>query len=309
MTIVFFGASDRSAPILESLNSNFSLKLCITKDDVVVGRHQTTKETGVKSWAKQNGITFYPIKTNLKDEAEIVTEHIKSTGAELGVVADFGFIVPESILAAFPKGLINVHFSLLPKYRGASPVQHTILNGDQLTGITYQLMEKSLDTGPVLHQTEYKFNFTETSGELYTTLFALAAKELPKVIVDYTSGKLTPRKQNESEVSYTYSPTHPKTTYIYKEDARISWNKPVGDIERELRAYNPWPISWTSLNELVAAGTKVAGLTNLKRSADAIKTVKIYSAQPVEGKLHIERIQVEGGKVLTWQEFANGYLV
>ncbi len=309
MTIVFFGTSDRSAPILESLNSNFSLKLCITKDDVVVGRHQTPKETGVKSWAKQNGITFYPIKTNLKDEAEIVIEHIKSTGAELGVVADFGFIVPESILASFPKGLINVHFSLLPKYRGASPVQHAILNGDQLTGISYHLVEKSLDTGPILHQTECQLDFTETSGGLYTTLFTLAGKDLPKVITDYASGQLTPRKQDESKASYTYSPTHPKTTYIYKEDARIDWAKPVDKIERELRAFNPWPISWTSLNELVAAETKVAGLTNLKRVADSTKTVKIYSAQLVEGKLHIEHIQVEGGKVLTWQEFANGYLV
>ena len=293
--IAFFGTSDRSVPILESLKTNFDLTLCVTKENVLVGRRQSSKEVGVKRWAKENRVNFVTINKSLKDEAERITEQmsylglkpevssfaskIKLSRAEIGVVADFGFIIPQEILDIFPKGLINVHFSLLPKYRGASPVQFAILNRDSKTGITFQIVEKTLDTGPIVKQIIYQLDGTETSGELYKTLFALAADRLPQVVQKYVNGNLLPKKQDESQASYTYSPSHPTATHIFKEDARINWESSVQHIDAVVRAYNPWPIAWTTLKEMQNAKDKITGFTQIKDPRNASKIVKIHSAQ------------------------------
>ncbi|PIS22154.1 hypothetical protein COT50_03435 [candidate division WWE3 bacterium CG08_land_8_20_14_0_20_41_10] len=307
--IAFFGTSDRSVPILESLKTNFDLVLCVTKEDVLIGRHQTPKEVGVKRWAKENGVKFVTINESLNKEREILIEQIKTSEAIVGVVADFGFIIPQEILAIFPKGIINIHFSLLPKYRGASPVQFAILNGDAQTGITYQLMEKTLDTGSTIHQITYPLNGTENSGELYKTLFNLSAEHLPQVINNYLEGKIKPKAQNGSQASYTYSPTHPKNTYIYKEDAKINWNNGIQSIDATIRAYNPWPIAWTTLGEMQNAKNKMTCFTQLKNPKYASKVVKIYEAKIVDNKLAVEKIQLAGGKILSWKQFTNGYLI
>ncbi|MFA5776313.1 MAG: methionyl-tRNA formyltransferase [Patescibacteria group bacterium] len=310
--IAFFGTSDRSVPILESLKGNFDLVLCVTKEDVLIGRHQTPKEVEVKRWARENRVNFVTINESLKDGSQRVIEQIKLSEAEIGVVADFGFIIPQEILDIFPKGLINIHFSLLPKYRGASPVQFAILNGDAQTGITYQLMEKTLDTGPVIEQVVYKLNETETSGELYKILFNVAANHLPKVLKNYLDGKTTPKVQDESQASYTRSPSHPTATHIFKEDARINWGDKVQKIDAAIRAYSPWPVAWTTLEEMQNAKDKVAGFTQIKDPRNATKTVKICSIgggmMMTKGRLAINEIQIEGGKVLSWQQFCNGYL-
>lgn len=307
--VVFFGTSDRSVPILEALKRNFDLALCITKEDVLVGRHQTPKETQVKTWAKANGVNFVTIKESLAKEKGTIIDNILSSKAEVGVVADFGYIVPKEILSAFPKGLINIHFSLLPKYRGASPVQFAILNGDAQTGITFQLMEYTLDTGPILRQIPYPLTGAETCGELYSKLFDLAGTQLPVVLRNYLDGEITPTPQDESKATYTSSPSHPKNTYIYKEDAKLNLAEPACVLERKVRAYNPWPVAWTTLDEMQRHSDKIAGFTRLRKSADRLKTVKIYaSRRTLDGRLGILTLQLEGGKVLAWEEFAHGYL-
>jgi len=307
--IVFFGTSDRSTPILESLKDNFDLVLCVTKEDVVFGRHQTPKETGVKSWCKANGVDFVTISGSISGESKSIIEHIKSSKAEVGIVADFGFIIPEDILNAFPRGLINIHFSLLPKYRGASPVQFAILNGDKETGITFQRMEYALDTGPIIAQIPYLLDGTETSGQLYHTLFELAGRELPKVVQEYMDGDITPKVQDESQASYTYSPTHQKFTYIFKEDAKLDWMSPVEKIDAAIRAYNPWPVTWTTLSNMQGAKEKIIGMGKIKDPKNSSKTVKIYDVKLVGNKIAIGNIQLEGGTILNWNQFKNGYLV
>lgn len=308
MKIAFFGTSDRSIPIIESLKNNFDLVLCVTKEDVLIGRHQTPKEMEIKRWARENRVNFITINESLKKESKIIIEQIKLSKAEVGVVADFGFIIPREILDIFPKGIINIHFSLLPKYRGASPVQFAILNGDAETGITYHLTEKTLDTGPIVDQIIYKMNGTETSGELYKLLFNLSAEHLPKVIKNYLEGKTIPKGQDESQASYTYSPSHPTATYIFKEDARINWNDEVIKIDAVIRAYNPWPVAWTTLGEMQNAKDKIIGFTQIKDPKNASKIVKIYETKTSDNKIVIEKIQTEGGKILTWEQFKNGYL-
>lgn len=306
--IVFFGTSNRSVPILEALKTNFDLVLCVTKEDVLVGRHQTPKEVEVKRWAKENGVKFVTINKSLKEESQRISEHIKLSEAVIGVVADFGFIIPPEIIALFPKGIINIHFSLLPKYRGASPVQFAILNGDAQTGITYQLMEKTLDTGPIIDQVTYPLNGTETSGDLYKTLFNLSAEHLPQVINTYLEGKAASKNQNEAQASYTYSPSHPTATYIFKEDARINWGDGIQTIDAIIRSYSPWPIAWTTLREMENAKNKIAGFTQLKDKKNASKIVKIYETKIVNNKIVVEKIQLEGGTILSWNQFVNGYL-
>ncbi len=307
--VAFFGTSDRSLPILKALKNNFDLVLCVTKEDVLVGRHQTPKETLVKTWAKANGVNFVTIKESLAKEKDAIINKIFSSKVKIGVVADFGYIVPKDILDAFPKGLINIHFSLLPKYRGASPVQFAILKGDAQTGITFQLMEYALDAGPILYQIPYPLDGSETSGELYTKLFSLAGAQLPVVLQDYLTGKITPTPQDETKASYTYSPSHPKSTYIYKEDAKLDWNEDTVELERKIRAYNPWPIAWTTLDDMQKRSDKIATFTQLKKSVDSLKTVKIYAGQlTLDGRLGILNLQVEGGRILSWEEFAHGYL-
>jgi len=305
INIAFFGTSDKSYPILEKLNQDFNLTLCITRTDSKVGRNQKLMPCGVKKWAKKNGVDFLCIDSITNSEQEILAA-LKSHKTDLGVVADFKFIIPKNILD-FPKhGLINIHFSLLPKLRGASPVQHAILKGLKETGVTYYVMNEKMDEGDVINQVTYDLNQTETTGELYKKLFELAADNLSKTIKDYIGGEFKPTKQDSAKATYCNSKTRPETTYIYKEDARIDWSKEPEVIERQIRAFNPWPIAWTTLGEL-ENNNKLYSQIQLKKSTYPKYRVKIIEAEKVNGQLGIDKLQVEGKNEIDWMSFMNGY--
>lgn len=248
--IIFFGTSDRSLPILESLKSNFDLTLCVTKKNTLFGRDQIEKETEVKKWANANNVDTLLIDSLKDNNLELLIEKINALKPDYGIVADFSFMIPKKVIKAFNGNLINIHFSLLPKYRGASPVQHAILNGDEKTGITFYLLNEKMDEGDIISQIEYKIDSKYTSGELYDLLFKISADELPNVIKMFSTGELTPYKQEEKSATYTISKTNPKHTFIFKEDALIDWHQSPETIERSIRAYNPWPIAWSYLAEL-----------------------------------------------------------
>jgi methionyl-tRNA formyltransferase len=304
VNIAFFGTSDRSKPILEALKitEDLNLVLCVTKDDVRVGRKQELRETAVKTWAKENNINFVTV-TSLKNEKDKVIEQLIDSNVNLGLVADFSFMIPEEIIHTPKCGLINIHFSLLPKWRGASPVQFSILNGEEKTGITYHVLVKDMDRGDIIEQIEYNMVGNETTGELYHKLFEIAAQNLPKVIRKFINNPEDLLKQNETEATYTYSPTQPNSTFIFKDDARIDWNETYEQIERKIRAYDPWPIAWTTLEEL-EKGLNI----RLREGKDKNLKVKVYSAKATYSGLNINEIQVEGGKRLSWEEFLNGYV-
>lgn len=306
--IAFFGTSDRSLPILESLNKHFELVLCVTKTDTKVGRKQEIRETAVKKWAREHVIKYVEVRSLREHDLELVLNELGKTKPTYGIVADFSYIIPESIINFFGGRLINIHFSLLPKYRGASPVQFAILNGDETTGITFQLVSKRLDAGDILSQTGYKMNGSETAGELYETLFEVAADRVPEVVEGYKSGSIRPMPQNEDNATYTYSRTHPHHTFIFKEDGLINWRNDVDSIERKIRAFNPWPIAWTYLKDLQEASCLAQGKLKFREHVDTELTVKIYSAYLEKGRLYIDSLQVEGKKIMTWEEFENGYL-
>jgi len=302
MNIAFFGTSNRSIPILESLNKNFNLKLCITKDDVKVGRGKQLTETGVKSWARHKRTKLVTISNTKPTTTRKIIEHLLESKIDLGIMADFSFIIPEKIINIPKHKIINIHFSLLPKYRGASPIQFSILNGDSKTGITYYVMDRGMDTGNILVQSEYTLNGTEISNELYSTLFEKASIELPKVINDYISGTTLPQPQKHENATYTHSKLHPKSTHLFKEDAKISWKSSVKEIERMTRAFTPWPIAWTTLKELCDALN-----VKLRSSANPKLIVKIYKTTLQNNELKVETLQIEGKNKMSWKDFLNGY--
>jgi methionyl-tRNA formyltransferase len=307
MKIAFFGTSDRSIPILESLKSHFDIVLCITKKDVVVGRNQDKKETGVKKWAKENKINFIEVDSLKGKDLENVIDEIKKAAPDYGVVADFSFIIPKEIIDLFDIRLINIHFSLLPKYRGSSPVQFAILNGDETTGVTFHVVDEKMDNGAILFQSGYTTHGSETSGDLYDELFKVASDKLPEVLEKYSQGQIKPITQDKELATFTYSKTHPKSTFIFKEDALIDWGNKPEEIEQMIRAFNPWPIAWTYLKDLEKSKNLTAKI-KLKKSINKELKVKIYKSSIKDTKLLIEQVQVEGKNKMTWKDFENGYL-
>jgi len=307
MKLVFFGTSDRSVPILESLKSHFDIVLCVTKKDVVVGRKQIKKETGVKKWAEENNINFIEINSLKGVDLDKVISEINKVNPDYGIVADFSFIIPKEIIDLFDIRLINIHFSLLPKYRGSSPVQFAILNGDDTTGVTFHVVDEKMDNGCILFQSGYKTNGTETSGELYDTLFKIAADKLPEVLEKYSQGQITPLPQDKELATFTYSKSHPKSTFIFKEDALIEWGKKPEEIDRLIRAFNPWPIAWSYLKDMEKSKC-LDSRFKLKKHINKDLKVKIHKALLKDGKLSIEDLQVEGKNKMKWKDFENGYL-
>ena len=307
MKVAFFGTSDRSMPIVESLASNFGLVLCVTKADTLVGREKKVRETAVKLWSKKHKVEYLCLES-IKTSANKVIQALRDKDIELCIVTDFSFIIPKEIIETPKYGFINIHFSLLPQLRGASPIQHAILQGLTETGITYYLLDEKMDTGDILYQIRYPLTQRETSGYLYEKLFSLASENLAQVINLYIKGKITPQPQDHQQASYCYSETHPLTTYIFKEDARINWKEDPIYIERKIRAFYPWPIAWTTLGEL-SNNHKIASLIHLKTSAYPNLRVKITSAELEHEKLRIKKLQVEGKNEVDWMSFVNGYAV
>lgn len=308
MRIAFFGTSDRSQPILESLKENFDLKLCLTKSASKRGRKQTVTETQVKDWADSNNVPVITIDSfNKQAVVKELKEKLIELEIELVISADFSLIIPEEIFSFPPLKIVNIHFSLLPKLRGASPVQHAILNGFEKTGITFHLVESGMDTGDIISQEEYQLFGYETSDELYEKMFHLAAERLPSVIRKYAGGELKPAPQDENQATYCYSKSHPKSTFIFKEDAKINWaQKNVEEIERAIRAYQPWPVSWSTLADL-EKNQKLSDYFELKDSVDPKLTIKLYQAKLSQNKLMPLTVQVEGKNKVDWKSFLNGY--
>lgn len=304
--IVFFGTSDRSLPILNSLKENFDLILCVTKSDTVVGRNKSIRETEVKKWALKNNIEVISLDSLKGQNLEQLLSTIKKYKPNLGVVADFSFMIPKSVIDSFDGNIINVHFSLLPKYRGASPVQYAILNGDKTTGVTFYLLNEKMDEGDILNQYEYKIDSEITSGELYSILFQLSAEKLPQTIINFLNGNVKAVQQDHSKASYTISKSNPKHTFIYKEDALINWLESPEKIHRSVRAFNPWPISWTYLEDLEKTNL-ISEKIKLKENVNKKLKVKIFTTSIEDRKLKINQLQIEGKNKSDWVSFLNGY--
>ena len=238
MKIIFAGTPEFSAPTLQALiASEHNVCAVYTQPDRPSGRGRKIKFGAIKQCALDNQLTVeQPV--NFNNASDIAT--LKSYQPDLMVVVAYGIILPESILTIPKHGCINIHASLLPRWRGAAPIQRALLNGDKETGVTLMQMDKGLDTGDMLAKSLYKIQQNDTSETLHSKLSVLGAGALIKLLKDVENKTLTPTQQTESDASYA--------SKLSKQEALINWNAPVEQVHRNIRGFNPWPVAHTLLN-------------------------------------------------------------
>jgi len=268
--IVFFGTPQLGVQVLEKLIlTGFKPVAVVTREDKPAGRGQKSTPPPVKIIAEKYKICVLQPK-KLKDNQEIIS-NLKNFSPDLFIVAAYGRIIPREILDIPKYGTLNVHPSLLPKYRGASPIQSAILNGDEETGVTIILLDEELDHGPIIAQEKVPITKTETTQSLTEKLGKLGAKLLADIIFDWIEGKIKPRNQNHKKATFT--------KILTKEDGYIDLSNPPSPKKFNLmvRAFYPWPGTWTKWQN---------------------KIIKF---------LPENLIQPEGKKPMTIKEFLNGY--
>ncbi len=236
MKIIFMGTPDFATYILDEIErAGHDIVLIVTQPDKPRGRSGKKAPSPVKSWAMEREIDVYqPAK--IREESSI--EYLRGIEADICVVAAFGQILPKEILDMPPYGCINVHASLLPKYRGAAPIQWSILNGDDKTGVTIMQMGVGLDDGDILYTEEVKLNGTETGGELFDTLAEVGGKACVKALSLIEGGSISPVPQDDSLATHV--------GMIDKKMGKIDWSDSADRIERYVRGLNPWPSCYTT---------------------------------------------------------------
>ena len=252
MRIVFMGTPDFAAAILKRLiDTGRNVVGVFSQPDKPVGRKQVIMPTATKALAMEHGIpVFQPAK--LRDgEALAIMKELKP---DLTVVAAYGKILPKDLLDVPPLGNVNVHGSLLPKYRGSAPIQWSVINGDKITGITTMYMAEGMDTGDMIMKFELPIGEDETAGELFERMAELGADSIEKTLELFDKGEVKGEPQNEEEA--TYAPM------LKKEMGEIDFSKTSDEIHNLVRGLNPWPVAFTFLDG---------------------KTIKIHEAKAAEG--------------------------
>ena len=300
MKIVFMGTPLAAVPTLEQiLDDGHEVAAVYTQPDRPAGRGNRLAAPPVKEFALENDLrVFQPTKIKTSEALET----FKSHKADVAVVAAYGRILPESFLNAFPKGAINVHFSLLPKYRGAAPVNWAIVNGETKTGITTMQMDAGLDTGDILLQSETEIGENEDAIELMARLSFEGARLLSETLKNLD--KIKPNKQNEAEASYA--------PILTKEDGKIFWDSRAVTINNHIRGFQPFPTAYTSLQSKKLTIWRASEFKN-KNSSDKphgeileSKGGNLLVACGEETVLKIEELQIEGKRRMKTRDFLNG---
>ena len=275
--------------------------LLVSSNDAPIGRKQILTPPPVKVVAKKYDLQILQ-PTNIKSLPLAHWERGRGVRADVIIVIAYGQIIPPDILAMPKYGCLNLHASLLPKHRGASPIQSAIAAGDKTSGVTLMKMDSGLDTGPIIAQTKLNIATDETGDSLHDKLARLSAKTLLQYLPGYLTGKLTPQPQAENQATYA-----PKLT---RQSGRIDWRKPAEEIERLVRAYYPWPGTWTKWQEKILKIIEV-DKNILKINKDKVGQIFLHNGRPAiqcgHSSLIINRLQLAGKQVVTGQEFISGY--
>ena len=317
LRIIFLGTAELSCASLQALagDAKFQIAAVVTQPDRPKGRELKPQPSPVKSLALKLGL---PVLQPERARDEKFIAELRELKSDLIVVVAYGQILPPAILELPRHGCLNVHTSLLPKYRGAAPIQWAIANGDTEIGVTIMKLDVGLDTGPIVSQRRTPIRPEDDSATLHDRLAQLGAELLMDTIPDYIAGKIRPHPQPAEGVSYAAK--------IKKEDGRIDWNRPAREILNRLRAFTPWPGAFTLLPEesLVGRASPRAGVTTAKS-----QRLKIWQAEIVEvsGRageilaadktgivvgcgeqaLRILELQREGGRRMNATEFLAGH--
>jgi methionyl-tRNA formyltransferase len=299
MKIVFMGTPEFAVPSLKLLSDNYNVEAVLTQPDRPKGRGKKMAFSPVKEAALERGIKVYQPE-RLKNEPELI-EELKNMQPDFIIVVAFGQILPKSVLDIPKYGCINLHGSLLPKYRGAAPLNWCIINGEKTSGNTTMLMDVGLDTGDMLLKSECDIDSNMTAGQLHDILMEDGAKLLHKTIEGMINNSIQPAKQDNSLSCYA--------PMLNKEIAKIDWTKDAENINNLIRGLNPWPIAYTSYK---GQNMKVYKAVSLGKDSDkepgTILEVNRDGIRVASGKgqLLIEEIQFPNGKPLRVEEYIKG---
>lgn len=298
MRIVFFGTPEFAIPSLEAIEGKYELLAVVTAADKPAGRGHQLSQSAVKNWAESRKV---PVLQPRNLHSEKFRNKLKSYNADLFVVVAFRKL-PESLLSVAKFGAINVHASLLPKYRGAAPIQRAIMAGERISGVSIFKLVNKIDEGDILLQEECPVGAHMTGGELYDLLKIRGSILLLKSIDLIKSGKFTLIKQNEAEASPA-----PK---IFREDSEINWLRNGEDIYNQIRALLPHPCAWFKWRD---KPYKIHKARFIKKVHDVpvgefVKVGKDLFVPCSNGFLQIFMIQMEGKRIMSAEEFINGFL-
>jgi methionyl-tRNA formyltransferase len=299
LKIIFAGTPEFAAIALrELLKTSHDIVAVYTQPDRPAGRGRKLTASPVKELALQHHLPVYQPES-LRD-SKTQTE-LASLRADIMVVAAYGLLLPAEVLTAPRLGCINIHPSLLPRWRGAAPIQRSILAGDDMTGVCIMQMEEGLDTGPVLYRIEEPITALDTGGTMHDKLASLGANALVQTLNILLNNTITAQIQNPAAVTYA--------SKFSKEDARIDWHDDVAAIDRKIRAFNPWPTAFTDINgqsfKVWQAGMR--DRTTTEKLAGTILGITKDGIDVATGKgiLTITSLHFAGGKKLTATEIFN----
>jgi methionyl-tRNA formyltransferase len=302
MKIVFMGTPLAAVPSLQKLLDERQEVVAVwTQPDKPAGRGNLVKMSPVKEFAVENNLpVFQPAKIKTVESVEL----FKSHKADVAVVVAYGRILPESFLNAFPNGAINVHFSLLPKYRGAAPVNWVIVNGETKTGVTIMKMDAGLDTGDILQQSETLIDADENAIDLMARLAFEGANLLSETLKNFD--RIKPQKQNDIDASYA--------PILVKEEGRINWESRAATVKNHVRGFQPFPTSFTNFRGKKLTVWKAKEIENYEFQTANYEFGEILRATGGElvvacgneTALQILELQIEGKRRMSARDFLNG---
>ena len=305
MKVIFMGTPDFSVGALHALvEAGHDIVLVVTQPDKKKGRGGAVSMSPVKEYALAHGLqVFQPVK--VREEEAVRT--LQEAGADVFIVAAFGQILPQSVLDIPPHGCINIHASLLPRLRGAAPIQQAILDGEAETGITIMQMDAGCDTGDILLQEAVPIGSEDTGGSLFDALSALGARMIVEALKKLQAGELVRTVQDDKLATMTGK--------IEKSSGRIDWTRDASYIERAIRAFTPWPGSFTSLNgktlkvfkARVLSADENAGVQGAESGVITSVSRDDFTVQTGSGMLLISEVQMEGKKRMSVHDFLLGH--
>ncbi|GAB2189725.1 methionyl-tRNA formyltransferase [Sessilibacter sp. MAH1] len=300
LNIVFAGTPDFAAAHLQALlESHHKVIAVYTQPDRPAGRGKKLQKSAVKQVAEAYNL---PVYQPLNFKAQEDRDQLAALSADIMVVVAYGLILPVAVLETPRLGCVNVHASLLPRWRGAAPIQRAVEAGDAESGVTIMQMEKGLDTGPMLEVVKCEITATETGGSLHDKLMNMGSPALIKALDDLALGKAVPEVQDHDAANYA--------SKIEKPDLDINWQESADVIERKIRAFNPFPVCFSDLNgdriKLFDAAVATSSKANSPGEILAVDKSGITVACG-EGALALSRIQIPGKKPMAIADLLNGY--
>jgi methionyl-tRNA formyltransferase len=298
LRIIFAGTPDFAARHLDALlSSGHQVVGVFTQPDRPAGRGKKLMPSPVKVLAEEHGLPiFQPASLRPQENQHLVAD----LNADVMVVVAYGLILPKAVLDMPRLGCINVHGSLLPRWRGAAPIQRSLWAGDTDTGVTIMQMDVGLDTGDMLYKLSCPITDEDTSATLYDKLAELGPKGLIDTLQQLADNRVQPEVQDEALVTYAEK--------LSKEEARLDWSLPAAQLERCIRAFNPWPMSWLEIDGQpvkVWQASVIAGPVNAAPGTIIEANKQGIQVATVEGILNLETLQPAGKKAMSAQDLLN----